>query len=388
MMPRTICVVTGSRAEYGLFYPLLEAVGKEPSLRLKILATGMHLSALYGFTYKEILRDGFRIDAKVKIPLDDDSPAGVTRAIGMGVIGLAAAFKRLKPDLVVLLGDRFETYAAAIAAFVARIPVAHLHGGELTEGAVDDAFRHSITKMSFLHFTATTAYRRRVIQLGEDPRRVFNVGALGIDNVRRTTLLSREALERELGVTLDGKVALVTFHPVTLENNTSGGQFDQILAALDHFRALKVIFTKPNADMGGKVLIRRMDAYVKSNKERAAAFTSLGRVKYLSLMKHADLMLGNSSSGIIEMPSFGKPTIDIGDRQKGRIAAESVIHCDPVKGCVVKALNKALAAKFRRICAAIRNPYDSGLAAPRIVAILKKELPKITNLKKKFYDHA
>lgn len=386
-MKKTICVVTGSRAEYGLFNPLLEGIKKTPSFQLQIIVTGMHLSSVYGSTYQEILRDGFKINEKVKIPLTDDTPEGVTRSLGMGVIGFAPAFKRLKPDLVILSGDRFETYSAAIAAFVARIPIAHLHGGELTEGAVDDAFRHSITKMSFLHFTSTRVYRRRVIQLGEDPGRVFNVGALGIENIMRTKLLSKEALEKELGFDLNGKVALVTFHPVTLEHNTSKQQLDQILSALDSFKDLKVVFTKPNSDMNGKIIIKLIDEYVKSKKGRAVSFTSLGRLKYLSLMKYVDVMLGNSSSGIIEMPSFGKPTVNVGDRQKGRIAAKSVIQCAPKQECVKKALKKAFSQKFNRDCAKIKNPYDGGLASKKIIVILKKELPKIKSLKKKFYDY-
>lgn len=386
-MKKTICVVTGSRAEYGLFNSLLKEIKKTPVFQLQIVVTGMHLSSVHGSTYKEILRDGFKINEKVKIPLDDDTPEGITRSLGMGVIGFASVFKRLKPDLVILLGDRFETYSAAIAAFVARIPIAHLYGGELTEGAIDDAFRHSITKMSFLHFTSTRVYRRRVIQLGEDPGRVFNVGALGIENIRKTKFLSKEALEKELGFGLNGKVALVTFHPVTLECNTSKQQFNQILLALDSFKDLKIVFTKPNSDMYGKIIIKLIDQYVKRKKDWAVAFTSLGRLKYLSLMKYVDVTLGNSSSGIIEMPSFGKPTINVGDRQKGRILAKSVIQCVPEQGCIKKALKKAFSQKLNNGCTKINNPYDGGLVSKKIIAILKKELPKIKNLKKKFYDY-
>lgn len=387
-MKKKICIVTGSRAEYGLFHPLLERIVKEPFFQLQIAVTGMHLDGMYGLTYKEIVRDGFKINEKVRIPLDNDTPEGVTRSLGMGVIGFASVFKRLKADLVILLGDRFETYSAAIAAFMGKIPIAHLHGGELTEGVMDDAFRHAISKMSLLHFTSTGAYRRRVIQLGEDPHRVFNVGALGIDNIKRIKLLSKDALEKELGFNLNGKVALVTFHPATLEDNTSGQQFKQILSALDNFKNLKVIFTKPNSDMNGKIIIRLTDEYVKRNKDRAVAFASLGRLKYLSLMKHVDLMLGNSSSGIIEMPSFGRPTVNVGDRQRGRIAAQSVIQCVPERGAIKKALKKAFSQKFIRTCAKIKNPYDTGgLASKKIVAILTRELPMIKSLKKKFYDN-
>jgi len=386
-MKKTICFVTGSRAEYGLLYPLLKQIKSEPFFNVQIAVTGMHLSAAHGSTYREILGDGFRINKKIKIPLGSDTPEAVTRSLGMAVAGFSGAFKSLKPDCVILLGDRFETYGAAVAAFLARIPIAHLSGGELTQGAVDDALRHSITKMSFLHFTATNAYRKRVIQLGEDPRRVFNVGALGIDNIKRTPLLSRLSLEKELGFCLHGKVVLVTFHPVTLERNTSKQQFTEILSALDKFSDLRVIFTKPNMDINAKIIVKLIDRYVKNNKGRAVAFNSLGRVKYLSLMKHVDLMLGNSSSGIVEMPSFGKPTINIGDRQKGRIAAKSVIQCSPQQECIRRALKTVFSKKFRRCCAKVKNPYGAGLASERIAAILKKELPKIGSLKKEFYDY-
>ena len=386
-MKKTICVVTGSRAEYGLFNPLLEEIRKTPVFRLQIVVTGMHLSSAYGLTYKEILRDGFKISEKVKSPLEDDTSEGITRSLGMGVIGFAPVFKRLKPDLIILLGDRFETYSAAIAAFMARIPIAHLHGGELTEGALDDACRHSITKMSTLHFTSTKDYRRRVIQLGEEPRWVFNVGALGIDNIRNLKLLSKDVLQKELNFNLTGKIALVTFHSVTLEDNTSKLQFNEILAVLNHFKELKVIFTKPNSDIYGRAIINLIDRYVKSNPDRSTVFTSLGRLKYLSLMRHVDVMLGNSSSGIIEMPSFGKPTINVGDRQRGRMAAKSVIQCAPKRECIKKALKKAFSQKFNRSLANINNPYDGKLTSKKIIVILKKELPKIKNLKKKFYDY-
>lgn len=386
-MKKNICVVTGSRAEYGLFIPLLKEIKKTPSFQLQIIATGMHLSSMYGSTYKEILRDGFKIDEKVSIPLTDDTPEGVTKSLGTGVIGFAPAFKRLKPALVILLGDRFETYAAAIAAFMAKIPIAHLHGGELTEGAVDDAFRHSISKMSFLHFTSTMAYRRRVIQLGEDPGRVFNVGALGVENIKKTKLLSKKALEKELGFDLSGNVVLVTYHPVTLERNTSEQQFGQILEALNGLKDVKIVFTKPNSDINGKIIIKLMDEYVNNKKGRAVAFTSLGRLKYLSLMKHVSVMLGNSSSGIIEMPSFGKPTVNVGDRQKGRITAKSVIQCAPRQACIKKALRKAFSKKFSCDCSKTKNPYDGGWPSRKIGAILRKELPRIKSLKKKFYDY-
>lgn len=383
---RKICIVTGSRAEYGLFYPLLQEIKKDLLFQLQIVVTGMHLSSEYGFTYKEILQDGFKITEKVKIPLNDDTDSGITKALGLGVIGFGSIFKKIKPDMIILLGDRFETFSAAIAAFLAKIPISHIHGGELTEGAVDDALRHSITKMSLLHFTSTENYRKRVIQLGESPQRVFNVGALGIDNIKMTKLLSKDALQKELGFDFQGKVALVTFHPVTLEKNTSKKQFEELLFAVDSFRDLKIIFTKPNADINGKIIIKLIEDYVKKRENKAIAVTSLGRIKYLSLMQYVDVMVGNSSSGIIEMPSFGKPTVNIGDRQKGRMKAKSVIDCAPERKKIREALRKAFSKEFYLECNKIRNPYEGAMTSKKIVLILKKEFPEIKNLKKEFHD--
>ncbi|MFA5039028.1 MAG: UDP-N-acetylglucosamine 2-epimerase [Candidatus Omnitrophota bacterium] len=385
-MKPLICAVTGSRAEYGLFHPLLKELRNEPSMRLGIAVTGMHLSSLYGLTYKEIERDGFSIDAKIAIPLKDDSPEGIARSLGKGVMGFATAFKRLKPDFVLVLGDRFETYSAVIAAFVSRIPVIHLYGGELTEGAMDDAFRHSITKMSSLHFTSTEVYRRRVIQLGEDPRKVFNVGGLGVDNARQDGYFSRRQLEKALRFKIHSPVALVTFHPTTLEHNTSAKQFDEILAALSVLKGLKVVFTKPNSDTNGRILIESIDRYVANHRGSSVSFVSLGRLKYLSLLKCVDVMVGNSSSGLIEMPSFGKPTVNVGDRQRGRIRAASVMDCPAERARIKSALKKALSPRFRAACARVKNPYEGRSTAKTIAAILKKELPRIRSLKKTFYD--
>ncbi len=385
-MIRKLCVVTGSRAEYGLFYPLLMEIRNKDFCKLQIVVTGMHLSKAYGFTCKEILDDGFRINDRVRIPLHDNTPGGVTKAVGSGIIGFADVFKRIRPDFIILIGDRFETYAAAVAAFFAQIPIIHIHGGELTEGAIDDALRHSITKMSILHFTSTEGYRRRVIQLGENPDKVFNVGALGVDNIKHLKLLARDELEDALKFSMDGKLILVTFHPVTLEPNTSRNQFEEILSALRSVKGLKVVFTKPNSDMNGKIISDCIDRFVKNNPGRAVAFDSLGRIKYLSLLKYTDVMLGNSSSGIIEMPYFGKPTINIGDRQKGRIIADSVIQSGPTKAAVLKSLKKAFSSEFRQKCRKVSSPYGSGVAARRIVVILKKEMPKVKTLKKSFYD--
>jgi len=384
-MKKTICIVTGSRAEYGLFYPLLEEIRKTPEFQLQIIVTGMHLSSRYGLTYKQILRDGFKINEKVKIPLEDDTPEGVTKSLGIAVIGFASVFKRLKPDLVILLGDRFETYSTAIAAFVAMIPIAHLHGGELTEGAIDDAFRHSITKMSSLHFTSIEDYRRRVIQLGEDPSRVFNVGALGIDNIKALKPFSKSEFQEWAGIKLKKRSLLITFHPVTLEDNTSKEQFSKLLMALDELKEATLLFTKANADTFGRVINRMIDDYVVANRGKAKAFASMGQLRYLSAMKYVDAVVGNSSSGIIEAPSFKIGTINIGDRQAGRIHSESVIDCPPDVKSIKKAFKKLYSPEFKNLLRCVVNPYGDGNTAKRIMRVLKE-----TDLKgiiiKKFYD--
>jgi len=382
---KRVCVVTGSRSEYGLLYPLLKKLKAQKGLKLQIVACGMHLAAEFGFTYKEILNDGFRIDRKVKIPLCDDQD-GVAKAISGALIGFSRVFRSLAPDMIVLLGDRFETFAAAVAAFTARIPIAHIHGGELTEGVIDDALRHSITKMSFLHFAAAEAYRKRIIQLGEEPARVFNVGALAIDNIMYTSLLDRQGLEKELGFRFGSRIALATFHPVTLEKSSSAKQFQELLNALDSFKDLKVIFTLPNADPGNSDIRLVIDHYVRKHQGRAIAFASLGRVRYLSLMRCVDIVVGNSSSGIIEAPSFGVPTVNIGDRQKGRIKARNVIDCSPCTSSIKQALHKALSPRFKNTCGEVNSPYGSGKAAKQIAQIINKKIGKIESIKKPFYN--
>ncbi|MDD5560633.1 MAG: UDP-N-acetylglucosamine 2-epimerase [Candidatus Omnitrophica bacterium] len=384
-MKKTICVVTGSRAEYGLLYPLLGEIRKTPVFHLQIIATGMHLSSMYGLTYKEILRDGFKINERVKIPLDSDTPEGITKSLGMAVIGFASVFKRLKPDLVILLGDRFETYSAAIATFVAMIPIAHIHGGELTEGAIDDAFRHSITKMSSLHFTSIEDYRRRVIQLGEDPSRVFKVGALGIDNIKTLKPFSRSEFQEWAGIKLNKHNLIITFHPVTLEDNTSREQFGKLLLALDEMKETTLLFTKANADTFGRVINHMIDDYVATNRSKAKAFVSMGQLRYLSAMKYADAVVGNSSSGIIEAPTFKIGTINIGDRQAGRIRAKSIIDCPPDVKSIKKAFKKLYSPEFKRLLRCVVNPYGDGNTAKRIVKVLKNEDLKGI-ITKKFYD--
>lgn len=385
-MKRRICIVTGTRAEYGLFYPLLKRIQKENNLLLQIVATGMHLSSKFGLTYKTIEKDGFRINEKIKILLFGDTEIGITKSVGLGISRFADVFHKLSPDAIMLLGDRFETFSAAVAAFIAKIPIIHLHGGELTEGAIDDAFRHSITKMSSLHFVATNEYRKRVIQLGENPRRVFNVGALGIDNIKNFQLLSKSELERKLKFTFGTINVLVTFHPVTLEDNASEHQFKELLSALEYFQDIKVIFTKANADTHGSIINKLIDRYVLDNPQKAVSFISLGQLRYLSAIQYVDAVVGNSSSGIIEVSSFKKPVVNIGDRQKGRILSENVVCCAPYKGEIIAALKKVFSSAFIKKCRKVKNLYGDGYAAKRIVSILKREMPKIKEIKKTFYD--
>lgn len=379
---RKICVVTGTRAEYGLLKRLMLALMDDPAFRLQIIATGMHLSPEFGLTYKVIEADGFTIDEKVEMLLSSDTPKGISKSIGLGVIGFADAFERLKPDMVVLLGDRFEILAAAEAALIARIPVSHLAGGDTTEGAFDEAIRHSITKMSHLHFVTNDAALRRVRQLGEDPARTYNVGSTGIDELKRVKLLSKEELQKELGFVFKARNVLVTFHPATLDNEPADSQFRELLKALDEFGGgLGIIFTKPNADTGGRALIAMLEEFV-SKRPNAKAYDSLGQLRYLSVISAVDAVVGNSSSGLYEVPSFKKPTVNIGDRQKGRVEASSVINCKPVSGEIYNAIKQA----FDKDCSGAVNPYGDGESVPRIIKILKETPDYGTLLKKHFFE--
>jgi len=383
-MSRKICVVTGSRAEYGLLRWVMQGVLDATDLELQIIATGMHLSPEFGLTYREIEKDGFHIDRKVEMLLSSDTPTGVTKSMGLGLIGLGEALQQLQPDLLLVLGDRFEIFCAAAAAQVARVPVAHLHGGETSEGAIDEAFRHSISKMSHLHFVAATEYRDRVIQLGEQPARVFLVGGLGIDNIRKLQLLDRQALETSLGFALGPRNLLITYHPVTLESRTSEQQMVELLATLESLKDTQLIFTMPNADTDGRVLIEMVAHFVASHAN-AHAFTSLGQLRYLSCIRHVDGVVGNSSSGLIEVPSFRKGTINIGDRQRGRLKAASVIDCAPDRQAIAAALEKLYSAEFQAGLENVRNPYGEGGASEAIVRILREQ-PLDMLLKKPFHD--
>lgn len=383
-MTRSVCVVTGSRAEYGLLKGVIEGIRSAPDLQLQLLVTGMHLSPEFGLTYREIEADGFVIDRKVEMLLSADTPTGIAKSMGVGMIGFADAFDQLRPDLVLVLGDRFEILAAVSAALVARIPVAHVHGGEATEGLIDEGIRHAVTKMSHLHFVAAEPYRRRVIQLGESPERVFLVGGLGVDNISRLPLLDRPALEASLGITLRRRNLLVTFHPVTLEDATSAQQMSELLAALETVTDTTVIFTMPNADAAGRAIVPLLEDFVRRH-EHAHAFTSLGQTRYLSCMRWMDGVVGNSSSGLIEAPSLRIGTIDIGDRQRGRLKADSVIQCDPERGAIAAALARLYSEPFQTALKTVANPYGTGGAGAKIVETLRA-IPLAGILKKRFHD--
>lgn len=383
-MKRRICVVTGSRAEYGLLRGVMQRIGESSKLELQLVVTGMHLSNEFGLTYKKIEEDGFEIDRKVEILTSSDTTVGITKSMGLGLIGFADVYSCMNPDLVLILGDRFEIFAAAVAALVSRVPIAHIHGGEVTLGAVDEAFRHSITKMSHLHFVATKIYRARVIQLGECPSSVYVVGGLGVDNIKKMPLLRREVIEQQLDFRFQEKNILVTFHPVTLEKDTAKMQTFELLSALQSLSATGIIFTLPNSDANGRVIIQMIGDFVRKNR-LAKAYKSLGQLLYLSTMAQVDMVVGNSSSGIIEMPSFQKPTINIGDRQTGRVFASSVIHCTPDKHSILKALDEGYSENFQSHLSQVKNPYGEGGASESIVNLLEKvSISKI--LKKSFYD--
>jgi GDP/UDP-N,N'-diacetylbacillosamine 2-epimerase (hydrolysing) len=384
--PRKICVVTGTRAEYGLLRWVMQGIKASKLLDLQLIVTGMHLSPEFGLTVKEIKADGFCIDRNVEMLLSSDTPVGITKSMGLSMIGFADALAELHPNLLLVLGDRFEIFAAAASAMIARIPIAHLHGGESTEGLIDESIRHSITKMSHLHFVAADEYRQRVIQLGEQPEMVFQVGGLGIDNILRLKLLSRSELEEALDFRLAQRNLLITFHPVTLEHSTSGDQMKELLMALEELDDTGLIFTMPNADTDGRILFQQISNFCASHP-KARAYTSLGQLRYLSCIKHVDGVIGNSSSGITEVPSFHKGTINIGDRQRGRLRAASVIDCSADRMSISKAIDHLFSPAFLDSLPMINNPYGNGGASAAIVETLEKV--SFDNLLKKcFFDIA
>jgi UDP-hydrolysing UDP-N-acetyl-D-glucosamine 2-epimerase len=374
-----ICVVTGSRAEYGLLYWLLHDLREDPHFELQLVVTGMHLAPEFGLTVRQIEQDGFQVAARVDMLLSGDSPAAVAKSVGLGVIGMSDALQRLQPDLMLVLGDRFEILAAAQAAMLHRVPIAHIAGGDVTEGAVDESIRHAITKMACVHFVTHVDAARRVRQMGENPARVHTVGSPGLDHLKRKPLLDRAALEQALGHPLGKRNLLLTFHPVTLEADDGVGEFEALLQALDGLPSeVTMWFTRPNADAGGRGLAARLDAYAAGHPGRAHVYASLGQLRYLSLMAQVDAVVGNSSSGLYEAPSLGVATVNIGDRQRGRLAAASVLHCEARAEAIGQAIRQAMAMDCRDVV----NPYGDGATAPRILAALRS-LPAADELLRK-----
>ncbi|WP_417090157.1 UDP-N-acetylglucosamine 2-epimerase [Eubacterium maltosivorans] len=383
---KKIGIVTATRAEYGLLSPIIKKLNQTPGFDVRVIATGAHLSPEFGLTYREIEKDKIEIDQKIEILMSSDTPVAISKSMGLAMISFAEYFDRTKPDMLIVLGDRYETLAVCCAAMNAQIPIAHLYGGETTEGAIDESIRHAITKMSYLHFTSTEEYRRRVIQLGEVPERVFKVGAMGVENILSMELLSKEELEKSIAFKLDKPYAVITFHPVTLEKNRVEQQFDALLSACDAHPEMRFIFTKANSDAHGRIINQMIDDYACGN-ENAIAFESLGMLRYLSALKYAQMVIGNSSSGLIEVPSFHIPTINIGDRQKGRIQGKTVINCAPEKDAILKAVEQANAPDFRLSIQDAVNPYGDGQTSDKIIEVITDFLMNDRiDLKKQFYD--
>lgn len=383
---KKICILTTTRAEYGLLKPLIKKLTNVQEFDVRVVVTGAHLSPEFGLTYKEIEEDGIIIDEKMEILLSSDTPSSISKSMGLAIISFADYFERSTPDLLVVLGDRYETLAVCCAAMNQRIPIAHLHGGETTEGAIDESIRHAITKLSYLHFTSTETYKKRVIQLGENPKRVFNVGAIGLENIKNEKLMTKNELEQSIDFKLDKPYGIVTFHPVTLEENNIELQTQELLNTIEKYSDIKFIFTKANADVNGRIINHLIDNFVKENNN-VVAFTSLGMNRYLSALKYSTMVIGNSSSGILEAPSFGIPTINIGDRQKGRLQSDSVINCEPKKYDIERSIDLALTDEFKDRASKTINLYGNGNTSEKIVDVIKKYLlnDKIF-LKKKFYD--
>jgi GDP/UDP-N,N'-diacetylbacillosamine 2-epimerase (hydrolysing) len=382
---RKICVFTGGRAEYGILLPLLKNLQAIEDVDLTLLVSGMHLSQEFGLTYKEIEKDGFECNEKVEMILSSDTPTSTCKSMGLGMIGFSDALTRLNPDFLVVLGDRFESMSVVTSAMVCRMPVAHIQGGEMTLGAIDDHMRHCITKMSYIHFVTTSEYMNRVIQLGEAPNRVFNVGALNVDSMKKIDTLTKKELEIEINFPIDNRTILVTFHPITLENNTSEGYFSKLIEAIKVAQNIRVIFTYTNADTEGRVINEMIDRYVEENPKTSVAFSSLGQLKYISCLKYIGAVVGNSSSGVIETPTFKIPTVNIGDRELGRIMAKNVICCNQDTVSIKNAINKSLSLEFKVSLTSMINPYEKKDTAISIADILTKiDIPD--SIKKTFYD--
>lgn len=383
---RKICVVTGTRAEFGQLSRVMRLINESDRTCLQVIATNMHLSPKYGETYREIEAAGFTIDRKVPMTVDGpDNANTVLKSMAAAIAGFADAFDELKPDLVLVLGDRYEILAAAEAALIERIPIAHIAGGEVTEGAFDDAIRHSITKMSQLHFAATEKYRSRIVQMGENPDRVYNVGALGVENIKKLDLLPKAEIESQLDFALDSDTVLVTYHPVTLGDHTAESDIREFISALDEMKDIRVVFTMPNSDTGSSAIVDAINGFVGRNPGRAKAFKSLGVLRYLSVMRQVAAVVGNSSSGIVEAPSFGVPTLNIGDRQKGRLQADSIVNCESDRASVIAGLKKVLSPETREKAKNTTNPYEQADTARKIFDVIST-CPLEGLNQKHFYD--
>lgn len=387
---KNICVLTATRAEYGLLKNVILKLRREPEFHVNVIATGMHLDRDFGETYREIEEDGIQITARIPILSKKDGSVGMSETMAEALVRFGLFFAENRQDLLVVLGDRYETMAVCIAAMNAQIPIAHIHGGEVTEGAIDDAIRHSITKMSFLHFTSTEVYRRRVIQLGEDPGRVFFVGALGVENILSQKLLEKADLEKAIQFTLGTRYCLVTFHPVTLEKDSAMEQIRELFQAMDEMTEYHYLITKSNADAGGRLINECLEEFASERKERIYLTESLGMIRYLSAMKYCSMVIGNSSSGILEAPAMGVPTINIGDRQRGRIQADSIINCQPDCGSIKEAMRRAETNEFRETVRKQILPFGDGDTSGSIVSRIKECMSGKgeagIDLKKKFYD--
>jgi GDP/UDP-N,N'-diacetylbacillosamine 2-epimerase (hydrolysing) len=383
-MSRKICVITSGRADYGLLRWVMQGIKDDPQLTLQVIVTGMHLSKTFGQTYKDLEIDEFHIDKKIELPIDNDSVQGISDSISVAVSEFTKAFKPLSPDLILILGDRFEIFSAACAALVSKIPVAHLYGGEVTSGAYDEAFRHSITKMSHIHFVANDTYRNRVIQLGENPSRVFLTGSLGVENTRRIEILKKDRIEELLKVKFKSKSLLVTFHPTTLDSETPENQFIQLLKVLTELKDTTIIFTLPNADTGGQKIITMIQKFVEKNSH-SFSFASLGQQLYFSIISQVDGVIGNSSSGIIEVPSLKKGTINIGDRQLGRLQDATIINCQPESNQIRAAIESLYTDDFKKKLEISSNPNDNRDVSDKMIKILR-EISLDGILKKRFYD--
>lgn len=382
---KSITVLTATRAEYGLLSPIIHALKACGSFEVRVVVTGAHLSPEFGLTYREIEKEGIEIDRKIEILLSSDTPSAISKSMGMALIGFADYFAERRPDALVVLGDRYETLSVCCAAMNARIPIIHLYGGETTEGAVDEVIRHAITKLSYLHLTSTEEYRKRVIQLGESPDRVFTVGAIGIENAMKKKLLSKQELADSLGLALERPYAVITFHPVTLENNSAKQQCRELLKALDIHPEMDYIITKANADADGRIINKMLDDYSLTH-DNVSVYESLGAVRYLSAVKYACMAIGNSSSGLLEVPSFKIPTVNIGDRQKGRLKAASVIDCGPKAEEISQSIERAQTIEFQEICETVTNPYGDGDTSKKVVDVIVNMMSSEIDLKKKFYD--